>query len=213
MRSHALAAALLLAGCASAPKELPPLAPPASQSELQADYAARLFMESCVAHITKPGDLGQWIQERGLRRIEPEIEAKVLAGEQGEVWSATSPVGGFLVIVVPINESLNRCSVWAQRANAERLNQHFERLLRGAERPGIALEQVSDEQIQGPGGSYRQLVYYLRKEAAEFGWVFVSDTSASEQVEIQGRLLVAPGKGRQVFAPGSSVTPDPSDSP
>lgn len=218
---RACAAALLLFACASAPdavpstastpESAPPLAPPASQREEQADYATSLFMDACVAHIVKPGDLARWIEERRLPTVEPELAARILDGGPGQVWSAAGPMGQFFLIVVPINPNLNQCSVWAHRADAERMTGHFERLLQGTARSGLTVTTVADESIQGPGGAYRQLIYNLVKDGAEIGWVFVAVTSASEEAEIQGRLMVAPGKGRQILAPGSTGTLHPAE--
>lgn len=208
MRWCAVAAALLLAGCAStssAPdtaRELPPVTPPASEREAQADYATSLFMESCVAHVAKPDELTRWIEARALPKAESTIAAKILADEQGEVWSAASPMGAFFLIVVPIDPTVCKCAVWAHRADAKRMTEHFERLLRGTARPGLEVGPISDRTIDGAGGAYRQLVYFLRKEGAEVGFVFIATTSASEQAEIQGRLTVAPGQGRLTTEPG-----------
>jgi len=218
---RAFATALLLCACASTPDAsspeasppdaAPPLTPPASQREEQADYATSLFMDACVGHIAKPGDLARWIEERRLPTVEPDLAAKILTGGPGQVWSAAGPIGQFFLIVVPINPSLNQCSVWAHRADAERLTGHFERLLQGTARPGLSVTTVADEPIEGPGGAYRQLIYNLVRDGAELGWVFVAVTSASEEAEIQGRLMVAPGKGRQVLAPGSTGTLRPTE--
>lgn len=228
---RALAAALLLCACASTPdasspeaptpeasppeasppQASPPLTPPASQREEQADYATSLFMDSCVAHITKAADLATWIEERHLPTVEPDLAAKILAGGPGQVWSAAGPLGQFFLIVVPINPTLNQCSVWAHRADAERMTGHFQRLLEGTARSGLGVTVVSDQPIEGPGGTYRQLIYNLVKDGADLGWVFVAVTSASEEAEIQGRLMVAPGKGRQVLAPGSTGTLRPAE--
>jgi hypothetical protein len=225
---HALAAALLLFGCASSPETAPvtppatttppatpsppdttPVTPPTTRADEQADYATSLFMESCVAHITKPAELERWIQEHGLPESEPELEKGILAGEAGKVWSAASPLGQFFVIVTPINASMSKCSVWAHRANADRLNQHFERLLKGTARPGLEVGPVSDQPIEGPGGAYRQLIYFLHKEGVALGWVFVAITSGSEEAEIQGRLMVAPGQGEKIFAPAPPAPEQP----
>jgi hypothetical protein len=216
---------LLLCGCAAHPDaggsadagnstaSAPPLTPPTTDREKQADYAMSLFMDACVAHVASPANLTKWILERGLRRLEPEVSSRILAGETGQVWSAGSELGHFFLIVVPINPTVNKCSVWAHRADATRLNGHFERLLKGTARPGLSVSTVSDAPIQGPGGAYRQLIYYIVKDGAELGWVFVATTSPSEEAEIQGRLMVSPGKEDQILAPGSPEKLEPSQSP
>jgi len=214
---------LLLCSCATAPdakgdadaaeSAAPPVTPPATDREKQADYAMSLFMDACVAHVGSPGDLNKWILERGLSTLEPEVAERILAGETGQVFSAGSDLGHFFLIVVPINPTVNKCSVWAHRADATRLNGHFERLLKGTARPGLSVSTVSDSPIPGPGGDYRQLIYYIVKDGAELGWVFVATTSPSEEAEIQGRLKVAPGKENQILAPGSPEKLEPSQSP
>jgi hypothetical protein len=211
MRRRALAAALLLAGCTPAPGKLPPLTPPTSERDVQADYAARFFMESCVAHIAKPGELTRWIRKSGLHKAAPDTAAKILREEQGEVWSVRKSVGTFFLIVVPINENVSKCSVWAERADAARLTEHFERLLQGTVRPGLEVAPISDRTIQAPGSDYdyRQLVYFLHKDGADVGFVFIATTSASEQAEIQGRLTVSPGRSDKV-APPDPPAPTPA---
>jgi hypothetical protein len=217
---RAIAAALLACGCAHAPTPAPaptsepakpaPLAPAANERETQADYATSLFMQSCVANLTKPADLTRWIQEHGLHKVPAELESRILAGQTGEVWSDASEQGVFLLIVVPIDARVNQCSVWAQHADAARLNEHFKRLLEGTARPGLVVEAVSDGPIKGPGGEYRQLVYYVHKEGVELGFVFVATTSPSEDAEIQGRLMTSPGQGRKIVLPGG-LPPDEPD--
>ena len=184
------------------PAKPPPFTPPANDAESQADYATSLFMQSCVANLTKPADLTRWIQEHELRKVPAELEGRILAGQTGEVWSAGNSLGVFLLIVVPIDERVNQCSVWAQHADAARLNEHFKRLLEGTARPGLQVEAVSDGPIKGPGGEYRQLVYYVHKEGVELGFVFVATTSPSEDAEVQGRLMTSPGQGRKIVLPG-----------
>lgn len=220
-----IAAALLACGCAHAPEsqsapapaptsepapapeKLPPFPPAANEAENQADYATSLFMQSCVANLTKPADLTRWIQEHELRKVPAELESRILAGQTGDVWSAGSSLGIFLLIVVPIDERVNQCSVWAQHADAPRLNEHFTRILAGTARPGLQVEAVSDGPIKGPGGEYRQLVYYVHKEGVDFGFVFIATTSPSQDAEVQGRLMTSPGQGRKIVLPGG-LPPD-----
>ena len=180
-----------------------------TQRDEQADYATSLFMESCVAHITKPGELDALDPAaRSARGRSPSSRRGSWRARQGEVWSAASPIGQFFLIVVPINASMNQCSVWAQHADAERLNEHFERLLQAAPRGRASSVEPSyrSARSRARAARYRQLIYFLRKEGAELGWVFVAITSASEQAEIQGRLMVAPGQGQKILAPGSPAT-------
>jgi hypothetical protein len=206
---RAIALALLACGCSHAAAKAPEIAPPANERETQADFATKLFMQACVANLTKPGDLSQWIETQGLHRAPTELEAKILAGQTGEVWSASSSLGAFFLILVPIDQlNVNQCSVWARRADAARLTEHFERLLLGSARPGLEVERVSDDPVQGPGGDYRQLVYYVHEEGQELGWVFVATTSPSEQAEIQGRLMASPGQGSKIVSPGGTPTPE-----
>jgi hypothetical protein len=223
-----IAAALLACGCAHAPESQPaaapapapeaapapekppPLAPAANDRENQADWAISLFMQSCIANLTKPADLTRWIQEHDLRKVPAELESRILAGQPGEVWSAGNSLGVFLLIVVPIDPRVNQCSIWAQHADAARLNAHFTRLLAGTARPGLLVEEVSDGPIKGPGGEYRQLVYYVHKEGVALGFVFVATTSPSDEAEVQGRLMASPGEGRKIVLPGG-LPPDEPD--
>jgi len=218
-----IAAVLLACGCAHSPAPAAPapapapatpapapesakpsLAPAATERENQADFAASLFVQSCVAFLTKPADLTSWIQEHGLHKVKADLEERILDGAKGDVWAAPTPVGAFLLIVVPIDEHVNQCSVWAERADAMRLNERFTRLLTGSAKPGLLVEPVSDGPVQGPGGEYRQLVYYVHKEGVDLGFVFVAITSPSEDAEIQARLMTSPGQGRKIILPGSS---------
>jgi len=221
-RTIAATAVLLACACAHAPQSAPapasapaaapapetakpaPLAPPANERETQADYATSFFMQSCVANLTKPAELTRWIQEHGLRKVPAELESRILAGQTGEVWSDASSQGVFLLIVVPIDEHVNQCSVWAEHADAARLNERFTRLLSGSAKPGLVVEPVSDDSIKGPGGDYRQLVYYVHKEGVDLGFVFVATTSPSEDAEIQGRLMTSPGQGSKIILPGGT---------
>jgi len=224
---RAIAVMLLACACAHGPGSAPaptpeatpapapeaakpsPFPPAANEAESQADYATSLFMESCVANLTKPTELTRWIQEHELRKVPAELEGRILAGQTGEVWSAGSSLGVFLLIVVPIDERVNQCSVWAQHADATRLNAHFTRLLAGSARPGLLVEQVSDGSVKGPGGDYRQVVYYVHKEGVDLGFVFVATTSASEEAEVQGRLMTSPGQGRKIVLPGGLPKDEP----
>ena len=68
-------------------------------------------MDACAANLGDEPKLKGWIRENRLRPTDPGFSQKVLQGQPGEVWSATSQVGDFLVVV----GSPYRCAVWARR--------------------------------------------------------------------------------------------------
>jgi len=160
------------------------------QADQQANAAARLFMDACAANLGDEPKLKGWIRENRLRPTDPGFSQKVLQGQPGEVWSATSQVGDFLVVV----GSPYRCAVWARRADAPLAVEHFQRLIKGVERPGLSVNLAKDQEFQGQGGKYRQVAYILKKQGATAGWAMLATVSESPTAEVQVRFTVSAAK-------------------
>jgi hypothetical protein len=157
------------------------------QADQQANAAARLFMDACTANLGDEPKLKAWIRQNKLRPTDPGFSQKVLQGQPGEVWSATSQVGDFLVVM----GSPYRCAVWARRANARLAVEHFQKLVKGVERPGLSVNLEKDQEFQGQGGKYRQVTYMLRKQGSIAGWVMLATASESAAAEVQVRFTVS----------------------
>jgi len=160
------------------------------QADQQANAAARLFMDACVASLGDEPKLKAWIQQNKLSPTDPAFSQRVLQGKPGEVWSATSKVGDFLLVI----GSPYRCAVWARRANARLGLEHFEKLVKGIERPGLSVNLEKDQEFQGQGGKYRQVAYILRKQGSMTGWAMLATTSESATAEVQVRFTVSAAK-------------------
>ena len=160
------------------------------QADQQANAVARLFMDGCTANLGDEPKLNEWIRQNKLRPTDSGFAQKVLQGQPGEVWSATSQIGDFLVVV----GSPYRCAVWARRANARLAVEHFQRLVKGVERPGLSVTLEKDQEIQGQGGKYRQVVYMLRKQGSAAGWAMLATASESAAAEVQVRFTVSAAK-------------------
>ena len=191
---RAITSAVLVLFCGCAPTPQPQVDP--GRRDSQADYAASLFIDSCVRHLTQPVELLGWIRKNGLRELEPSLQSRFLHGQEGQVWSSATSLGAFFLIVVPLDEETkaSKCSVWAHRADATRVTERFERLLKDTARADLRVGRVSDRELEGAGGTYRQLVYFLQKIGAGAGFLFIATTSASEEAEIQARLTVSPSQ-------------------
>ena len=160
------------------------------QADQQANAAARLFMDACVASLGDEPRLKAWIQQNKLSPTDAAFSQRVLQGKPGEVWSATSKVGDFLLVIgFPY-----RCAVWARRANARLGLEHFEKLVKGMERPGLSVNLEKDQEFQGQGGKYRQVAYILRKQGSMTGWAMLATTSESATAEVQVRFTVSAAK-------------------
>jgi len=147
-------------------------------------------MDACAANLGDEPKLKGWIRENRLRPTDPGFSQKVLQGQPGEVWSATSQVGDFLVVV----GSPYRCAVWARRADAPLAVEHFQRLIKGVERPGLSVNLAKDQEFQGQGGKYRQVAYILKKQGATAGWAMLATVSESPTAEVQVRFTVSAAK-------------------
>jgi hypothetical protein len=161
-----------------------------SQADQQANAAARLFMDACVASLGDEARLKAWVRGNGLISTSPGFSKKILRGQSGEVWSAKNEIGDFLVIIgLPY-----QCAAWARRANARLAIEHFQRLVKGVERPGLSVKLEKDQELQGQGGIYRQVVYVLRKQGSVTGWAILATASESAAAEVQVRFTVSPVK-------------------
>lgn len=161
-----------------------------TQADQQANIATRLFMDACTANMGDVPKLKAWVQQNKLRPTDTAFSQKVLQGQPGEVWSAANPVGDFLVVF----GSPYRCAIWARRANARLAMENFQKLAKGVERPGLSVNLVKDQELQGQGGRYRQIAYKLTRHDSEAGVVMLATITESATAEVQVRLTIGVAK-------------------
>jgi len=155
-----------------------------STAEKQSNAATRLFADACIANGGDETRTKNWVRDHHLRPLDPAYLPKVLHGKTGEVWSASDQVGDFLVVI----ETPGQCSVWARRANANLSMQHFQRIIRGAERPGLTVRLETDRSVSSGNSTYHYVAYILVKDGADHGMRQEAITSDSTNAEVQVRL-------------------------
>ncbi len=160
------------------------------QADQQANAVTRLYMDACAANVPDEAKLKTWIQQNGLRPTEPSFSQKILNGQKGEVWSVKSQIGNFIIVT----GSPYHCAVWARRANARLVLEHFQKLAKAVERSGLSVTLEKDSQMDGQGGKYRQIVYMLRKPDVKTGRIMIASVSESTEAEVQVRLTLALAK-------------------
>ncbi|MPW23481.1 hypothetical protein GCT13_43800 [Paraburkholderia sp. CNPSo 3157] len=178
-----LALVLMFSICAAAQNRA---AGPVAQS----NAATQLFADLCIPAAGNSAKLNELAERYKLRTVDASFSQKILKGGPGTVWSASNSLGEFLVI----SQANNSCSVWARRADAETSIQQFKRIITGAERPGLQLKVVDDRDINGQGGTYHYLAYFLSKTGQTKGMYASIGTSTSSAAEVQVRLRLLPAK-------------------
>jgi hypothetical protein len=153
-------------------------------ADRRAEYAAQIFLDSCLTHLGDEKALATWVRSKGYGLTAPDFSRAVLQGDQGEVWTATNEIGDFLILLKP----RGNCEVWARRAHAQVATQGFEKALKDLQRPGRSVERDSDKEITAQGVKYRQLAYFMTQGDGKGGWLFIAITSDSEQADVQVRL-------------------------
>ncbi|RDK01182.1 NMCC_0638 family (lipo)protein [Paraburkholderia lacunae] len=156
----------------------------------QANAATRLFMDLCIPSAGDTAKLRELADRYHLRHTDVSFSQTVLRGKPGEVWSASSSVGEYVVISQPDNS----CSVWARRADAATSINQFKRIVLGTGRPGLMVKVLEDRDIEGQGGTYHYLSYLLSKEGRQSGLYASAIASASPTAEVQVRLRLMPAK-------------------
>ncbi len=157
-------------------------------SAKQADFVTDVFLKTCAAHLGQNRTVSEWVQKNRYVRANEQFSKAALRGQSGEVWGVPNNIGQFLVVLT----GENHCAAWARTANAAVVNQHFERIVKGLARPGIAVSTHIDKISDGVGGSYRQLGFHVRRDGAPHDWILLATTSESKQAEVQVRLTISP---------------------
>ncbi len=158
---------------------------PAPAAERQAKMANELFMESCFKLRGDEKALGEWVRARGYGRTAPDFTKAILQGP-GEVWSAASDLGDFLILLTPGGN----CEVWARRADAALAADHFGKALKEGKAPDHSLDPETTRELNSGGIKYRQSVYFMKQNGSQGGWLFIAITTDSDKASAQVRLSV-----------------------
>ncbi|CAB3743373.1 NMCC_0638 family (lipo)protein [Paraburkholderia rhynchosiae] len=177
------ALSLMFSLCAAA-QNLP--AGPVAQS----NAATRLFADLCIPAAGNSAKLNELAKQYNLRTVDALFSQKILKNRPGMVWSASNSLGDFLVI----SQANNSCSVWARRADAATSIQQFKRIITGVERPGLQVNVVDDRDVNGQGGTYHYVAYFLSKTGQTKGMYASIGVSTSSSAEAQVRLRLLPAK-------------------
>lgn len=158
-----------------------------STAEKQSNAATRLFVDACITNGGDETKTKTWVRDHHLRPFDPAYLPKVLHGKAGEVWSASNQIGDFLVVI----ETPGQCSVWARRADANLSMQHFQRIIRGVERPGLTVRLETDRSVSSANSTYHVVAYTIVKDGADHGMLQEAVTSDSANAEVQVKLKLA----------------------
>ncbi|MDR6472217.1 hypothetical protein J2777_005958 [Paraburkholderia graminis] len=158
----------------------------------QSNAATRLFADLCIPAAGNSAKLDELAVQYNLRVVDASFSQKILRNGPGTVWSASNSLGDFIVI----SQADNSCSVWARRADAATSIQQFKRIVTGAERPGLQVKLVDDRDVNGQGGTYHYLAYFLSKTGQPKGMYASIGVSTSSTAEVQVRLRLLPAKSK-----------------
>lgn len=175
-----LLALALLAVCLVARAEV-------ASDDARSNAAMRLFLNVCAVNLGDEQMAKEWVTEHQLHPFAPAFAEEVLQGKPGEVWSASNPIGDFLIVI----QSPRQCSVWARKANARLSGEQFQKYVTGVERPGLSVKLQSDRKVEGKDGRYRLIAYTIARENAGSGVLLEAITSDSPTAQVQVRLKIA----------------------
>jgi len=167
-------------------------ADPAADQVSRSNAATNLFMEFCIKSNGDYNQLRGIAAQYHLLLVSPEFAPRFLAGKTGRVWSATNSLGEFVII----GAEDNSCQIWARRADAETSIQHFNRIISGVARPGLVVRRYKDDPLETKDGTYRMIVYMMRREDQEVGMLASIIASQSSTAAVQVRLKLAPAADR-----------------
>lgn len=151
----------------------------------QSNAATQLFTTMCIDAAGNFAKLSKLATQHHLPTVDGELARLALNGHPGRVWNASAPFGQFMVIGTSDD---NACQVWARRADGGASLQQFIRVLSGVPRPGLTVRLVSDRQIHGDDGDYRQVAYMMKRDGAPSGMLASLLATESDKAAVQLRL-------------------------
>lgn len=167
-----------------------PLLAQTSQSVKQGNFVIQTYMDTCARHSGKNAEVSSYAKENKFARADTGFSKAVLQGDDGEVWGVPNAIGHFIVVLT----GEKQCAVWARAADAKTAKDGFEKLVKNLSRPGLTVKPRVDRVLDGAGGQYKQLGYFVQKDGASSGLLMLLTTSESPAAEIQVRLSAAISK-------------------
>lgn len=145
-----------------------------------------LFATACMQYFHSQDKLPDEMDRQGLERLPPEQATSFLSGGEGTAWLKEAPGTRYVV-------SLSKgsiCTVFAQRANPERIQSGFLDLVGAAPPPLVA--ESPDTAMLGPNNEHARTIarsWSRPKDKEEL--LFVLTTSSSDTARAQAMASMA----------------------
>jgi hypothetical protein len=156
-----------------------------------ATFMTRLFVDACLANVGKPEKVRAWALKKKLTEISTPSALGVFVGpgNGGAAWAIPTSFGSF---ALSIRGSSHACAVWARTADPREVEANFKKILDGVARPGLVVKIVKDENVQGPIGQIRTLIYSVSSAGDdEHGGLYTLQTSEKAGGAYQATLQAA----------------------
>lgn len=145
-----------------------------------------LFATACMQYFYSQDKLPDEMERQGLELLPPEKATTFLSGGEGTAWHMEAPNNRYVV-------SLSKgsiCTVFAQRANPERIQSGFLDLVGAAPPPLVA--EAPDTAMLGPNNEHAKTIarsWSRPKDKEEL--LFVLTTSSSDTARAQAMASMA----------------------
>ena len=152
----------------------------AEDGNLQADSFHQIYSSVCQKALNNPEALKQQLTK--APQLPPEKAAKFLNGSSGSAWPIPDKTGLF---ILSLPDDKNMCSIYARRANAERVEEKFIQLVSNAHPPFKAKKIHDAYTTTLSNGEVRTIEYEWSVENSKRKLLFTLTTSKLATAEIQ----------------------------
>jgi hypothetical protein len=152
----------------------------------QAEIFIKIWTDTCAKYFANSEELKTTAKAFRFQE-NPPYASNILGGVPGTVWDVSlGPAAQNAVIL--FNDG--RCQVRASRATNSLVLDAFEKVITGADRPGLFVTKVLDADTVQAGSKFRQVSYFLSKTNADVGWAFTATLTESTTVSFQAIITI-----------------------
>lgn len=162
------------------------------EPDTKAQYLVGLFAKTCVKHTGKADELRTELKTAGLPVIPDQYAASFLGGAPGQAWSATNPVGEFVIAV----RQDGICAVFARQANQKDTETIFATMVKAVSRPPFAVTKGKETTATTPNGPTHTMAYKSAAPKAKTAIQFTLTTASEPTAALQAMasLMIVPNE-------------------
>jgi hypothetical protein len=159
---------------------------PSMSRDQQAEVFIKIWTDTCAKYFANTEELKSTAKAFRFQE-NPPYAGNILGGVPGTVWDVSlGPAAQNTVIL--FNDG--RCQVRASRATNSLVLDAFEKVITGADRPGLFVTKMLDADTVQAGSKFRQVSYFLSKTGADVGWTFTATLTESTSVSFQAIITI-----------------------